>query len=94
MEIFLPDGRLDATLADAAGMFSLPIRITGNGTFSVTVDGETTDYVGPRDAFLLDKKLDLHAHTLAFVYVPGENDGGGAYLGSFVRNYGTMLILR
>ena len=94
MEIFLPDGRLDATLADAAGMFSLPIRITGNGTFSVTVDGETTDYVGPRDAFLLDKKFDLHAHTLAFVYVPGENDGGGAYLGHFVRNDGTMLILR
>ena len=48
----------------------------------------------PRDAFLLDKNFDLHAHTLAFVYVPGENDGGGAYLGHFVRNDGTMLILR
>ena len=93
-EIFLPDGELDATLAGVAGMFSLPIRITGNGTFSVTIDGETTDYAGPREAFLADRQFALGPHTLAFVYTPGADDEGGAYLGRLVRNDGIQIIFR
>ena len=93
-EIFLPDGRLDATLAGVSGNFTLPIRITGNGTLSVAMDGVTVDYAGPREVFPFDKRFDTGTHALSFVYTPGENDAGGAYLSRFARNDGLQIIFR
>ena len=93
-EIFLPDGRLDATLAGVSGNFTLPIRITGNGTLSVAIDGVTVDYAGPREVFPFDKRFDTGTHALSFVYTPGENDAGGAYLSRFARNDGLQIIFR
>ena len=93
-EIYLPDGALDATLADVTGLFSLPIRITGNGTLSVTIDGVKTDYTGPQDVFSVDKKFALGTHALSFAYTPGANDVGGAYLGRIGRNDGLQIIFR
>ena len=93
-EIFLPDGRLDATLVGVSGNFTLPIRITGNGTLSVAIDGVTVDYAGPREVFPFDRRFDIGTHALSFVYTPGENDAGGAYLSRFARNDGLKIIFR
>ena len=93
-EIYLPDGRLDATLVGVSGNFTLPIRITGNGTLSVAIDGVTVDYAGPREVFPFDRRFDIGTHALSFVYTPGENDAGGAYLSRFARNDGLQIIFR
>ena len=94
VQIQLPDGRLDATLVGVSGNFTLPIRITGNGTLSVAIDGVTVDYAGPREVFPFDKRCDIGTHALSFVYTPGENDAGGAYLSRFARNDGLKIIFR
>ena len=75
-------------------LFTLPIRITGNGTLSVAIDGVTVDYAGPREVFPFDKRFDTGTHALSFVYTPGENDAGGAYLSRFARNDGLKIIFR
>ena len=93
-EIYLPDGRLDATLAGVSGNFTLPIRITGNGTLSVAIDGVTVDYAGPCEVFPFDKRFDVGTHALSFAYTPGEDDTGGAYLSRFARNDGLKIIFR
>ena len=61
---------------------------------SPAIDGVTVDYAGPREVFPFDRRFDIGTHALSFVYTPGENDAGGAYLSRFARNDGLKIIFR
>ena len=91
-EVFLPSGEIAGTF-NAAGRFTFPVRVTGNGTLTVTSGGVSTDYAGPLAAFQVQADA-IAGSSLAFAYVPGENDAGGAFVGLGGRLVGTAFTIR
>ena len=95
-EVFLPDGAISGTLHATADFdYRFPVRLTGNGTLTVTIDGVSADYVGPRDPFTVGGSWTADGdRSVTFDYQPGENDAGGAYFGRGGRMGGVVLVVR
>ena len=91
-EVRLTGGEIAGTL-NVAGSCMFPVRITGNGTLTVTVDGVATAYAGPLASFPLAVAATDGA-AMSFAYVPGEDDEGGAFIGLGGRLYGAALTIR
>ena len=70
------------------------VEVTGNGTLTVTIDGESTDYTSADGALKLTRKTMAANTDLSFAYQPGENDTGCAVLSGFERFSGTTLCFR
>ena len=71
------------------------VRVTGNGTLTVTVNGETAgSYTAADGAQELRFTSDLAANALQFVYVPGDGDTGGAELYGFSHTVGFTISFR
>ena len=63
-----------------------PTQDWGQGTYG---------YLVSRDVNWTDEiETITGTHALSFVYTPGENDAGGAYLSRFARNDGLKIIFR
>ena len=94
-EVFLPRGEIAEILhSTRTGRFTFPVRITGSGTLAVTVNGATTKYQGPRDAFTLAYDIAAGDFSFSFAYVAAENDAGGAYFGKGGRVCGATFSIR
>ena len=71
------------------------VRVTGNGTLTVSVNGETaSSYTAADGAQELRFTSDLAANALPFVYVPGDGDTGGAELYGFSHTVGFTISFR
>ena len=70
------------------------VEVTGTGTLTVTVDGETATYTAADGALKLTRKTTDAETALSFVYQPGEEDTGCAILFGFERYSGTTLCFR
>lgn len=95
-EVFLPEGTISGTLHATADFdYKFPVRLTGNGTLTVTIDGVATDYVGPCDPFTIGGSWTSGGDkTVTLAYQPGENDAGGAYFGRGGRVSGILFLVR
>ena len=96
--VTLPGGLLEAGWSNAAGKkrgYSGTMRVTGNGTLTVTRSGEAFRTVTSADGEQTFQFFSTAAlEELAFAYAPGENDDGAALLSGFAVGNGFMLILR
>ncbi len=81
-----------AASASASCPCTFRATVTGTGTLTVKKNGEVlgTYTQGAYDVNFFGSGT----MALAFAYVPGENDEGGAVLSGFSADIGTMLILR
>ena len=68
--------------------------MTGNGTLTVTIDGESTDYTSADGALKLERKTTAANTDMVFAYAPGEADTGCAILSGFDRASGSVFIFR
>ena len=70
------------------------VRVTGNGTLTVTVNGEVVGtYTSADGAQKLRFISELAANALQFAYVPGAGDTGGAELYGFLHSNGFVISL-
>ena len=70
------------------------VEVTGTGTLSVTVDGETTTYTAADGALKLMRKTTESNTDMVFAYEPGEADTGCAILSGFERTSGNIFRFR
>ena len=70
------------------------IEVTGNGTLTVTIDGESTDYTSADGALKFERKTTAANTDMVFAYAPGEADTGCAILSGFDRASGSVFIFR
>ena len=71
------------------------VRVTGNGTLTVTVNGTVIGaYAATDGAKDLRFTSDLASNALQFTYVPGDGDTGGAELYGFTHVMGTIISFR
>ena len=70
------------------------VEVTGTGTLTVTVDGETTTYTVADGALKLTRKTTAANTDMVFAYEPGADDTGCAILFGFERYSGTTLCFR
>ena len=70
------------------------IEVTGNGTLTVTIDGESTDDTSADGALKLERKTTAANTDMVFAYAPGEEDTGCAILSGFERASGSVFIIR
>ena len=96
--VTLPGGSLEAGWSNATGRnrgYVGTMRVTGNGTLTVTRDGEAFRTVTSADGEQTFQFFSTAAlEELAFAYAPGENDDGAALLSGFAVGNGFMVILR
>ena len=96
--VTLPGGSLEAGWSNAAGKqrgYSGTMRVTGNGTLTVTRNGEAFKTVTSADGEQTFQFFSSAAQEeLAFAYAPGEGDTGAALLSSFAASQGLTIILR
>ena len=75
--------------------YSYNIRVTGNGTFTVTMNGETvgayTSADGAQELRFISERL---MNELQFAYTPGAGDTGGAELYGFLHANGFSISIR
>ena len=96
--VAVPSGSLETGWSNATGKkrgYTGTMRVTGNGTLTVTRNGEAFRTVTSADgeqAFQFFSTAALE--ELLFAYAPGENDDGAALLSGFALGDGFMLILR
>ena len=91
-EVRLTGGEIAGTI-NVAGCCQFPLRITGNGTLTVTVGGVETVYAGPL-ASIPFTTATTEGVAMSFAYAPGEDDTGGAFIGLGGRLYGSSFIIR
>ena len=70
------------------------LEVTGTGTLTVTVDGETATYTSADGALKLTRKTTAANTDMVFAYEPGADDTGCAILFGFERYSGTTLCFR
>ena len=96
--VTLPGGSLEMGWSNVAGKnraYSGTMRVTGNGTLTVTRGGETFDTVTAADGERMFQFFSAAAlEQLAFAYTPGEGDTGAALLYGFNASTGLTIILR
>lgn len=74
--------------------YSYNIRVTGNGTLTVMVNGETVGtYTSATGAQELRFISEFEANALQFTYAPGDGDTGGAELFGFLHTNGFVISL-
>ncbi|MCQ2392122.1 MAG: hypothetical protein MJ240_11925 [Kiritimatiellae bacterium] len=95
-EVFLPQGALTGKITVAReGRFVFPVRLTGNGTLTVTVaDGEPIVLAGPLAQGEISFRTAAGESAIAFAYAPGVDDAGGVYLGRGGRMTGLGVSIR
>ena len=75
--------------------YSYNIRVTGNGTLTVTMNGETvgayTSADGAQELRFISERL---MNELQFAYTPGAGDTGGAELYGFLHANGFSISIR
>ena len=76
------------------GIYDEGAMVMGNGTLTVTIDGESTDYTSADGALKLTRKTTVANTVMSFAYQPGENDVGCAILSGFERASGSTIIFR
>ena len=75
--------------------YTCNVCVTGNGTLTVMVNGETVgSYTQADGAMELRFRSELDANQLRFDYVPGANDDGGAELYGFSHTRGLAIVIR
>lgn len=72
------DSALSATWSQRPGKKSVTVRVTGNGTLSIKLNGETVQEVTAGADTTYTFSNALAQNRLDFVYAPGENDSGHA----------------
>ena len=97
--VLIPGGSLSATWANARAPRSVHLvgmaQVTGNGTLTVKVDGETMWTLTAADgAVALRLRTTSSLTSWAFEYAPGESDTGGARLSGFSRQIGITMNFR
>ena len=71
------------------------VRVTGNGTLTVTVNGETVGtYTAADGAKELRFTSELASNAIQFAYAPGDGDVGGAELYGFNHSGGLVISFR
>ena len=94
----MTDGRLDVAWEDGGAnttKYEFSAEVTGTGTLTVLCDGEAFAELTAADGAQKIKFSSPAAVTgLAFLYTPGENDGGYAELSRFEHGSGTMILFR
>ena len=95
-EVYLPSGTLAGTLTVSKDFaYAFPVRVTGNGTLTVTIGEDVKAYQGPCEPFTVGGKWTAdETMNVSFAYQPGEADAGGAYFGRGGRISGLTLFLR
>ena len=88
----LTGGEIAGTI-NVAGRCQFPLRITGNGTLTVTVGGVASAYAGPL-ASIPFTVATTEGVAMSFAYEPGEGDTGGAFIGLGGRLYGATFTIR
>ena len=91
-EVRLTGGVIAGTI-NVSGCCQFPLRITGNGTLTVTVGGAETAYAGPLDSIPFTAVM-TEGVAMSFAYEPGAGDTGGAFIGLGGRLYGASIIIR
>lgn len=75
--------------------YSCIVRVTGNGSLSVMVNGETVGtYTSADGAQEIRFESDLATNALEFGYTPGDGDTGGAELYGFTHSNGLVISFR
>ena len=97
--VLIRDGMLSATWANVRAPKSVQFvgttQVTGNGTLTVSVDGETIRTLTAADgAVSLGLRTASPLTSWVFEYTPGENDTGGALLSDFSRQIGMTMNFR
>ena len=93
----LTDGRLDLAWEEggANGSYNFQAEVTGTGTLAILRDGVAFAELTAADGA---QKMQFASSAvvtgLAFLYTPGENDGGYAELSRFEHGSGTMILFR
>ena len=70
------------------------VEVTGTGTLTVTIDGESTTYTSADGALKLTRKTTDANTDMVFAYEPGEADTGCAILSGFERTSGNIFRFR
>ena len=95
--LVFPDGvvSLTWTSGGATAPYAYHVVVTGNGTLTVNVNGETVgSYTSADGEMRLRFRSQLDENQLQFVYVPGEDDAGGAGLYGFSHKQGLAIMIR
>ena len=95
--LVFPDGvvSLTWTSGGATAPYAYHVVVTGNGTLTVNVNGETVgSYTSADGEMRLRFRSPLDKNQLQFVYVPGEDDAGGAGLYGFSHQQGLAIMIR
>ena len=93
----LTDGRLDLAWEEggANGSYNFQAEVTGTGTLAIPRDGVAFAELTAADgAQKMQFASSASVTGLAFLYTPGENDGGYAELSRFEHGSGTMILFR
>ena len=96
--VCLPSGTLEGSF-DAMSRPSrrqLGVRVTGNGTLTVTVAGEVVGEFTANGGDVQNMTLALSTagDAFSFAYAPGKNDTGGAEIVECTRLVGTSIVVR
>jgi hypothetical protein len=89
-ELKIPSGGVEGWWHNATGknvLCVIPVRVTGGGVLTVTLDGEKLGSASATDGevnFSFMNKEELQ--RLVIAYVPAENDEGAAFVGRFTRS--------
>ena len=97
--VLISGGTLSATWANARAPKSVQlvgtVQVTGNGTLTVKVDGETMWTLTAADGVVaLRLRTTSPLTSWVFEYAPGESDTGGARLSGFSRQIGITMNFR
>ena len=97
-EVCLPSGSVDGTVDVAqtsCRWFDVSFRVTGNGTFSISINGTPfASYTYAAGAQLAHIPVPAGEMGIRFEYVPGENDTGDARIASARLVRGFVLSFR
>jgi hypothetical protein len=89
-ELKIPSGGVEGWWHNATGknvLCVIPVRVTGGGVLTVTLDGEELGSVSADDGEVrLSFMNKLESQRLVFAYTPAENVGGAAFVGRFTRS--------
>ena len=89
-------GAMSVVISNASGKavkYCLPARVTGTGTLLVEAGGVPARSIEAGDGnVMLEFACEGDSMPMVFAYLPGEEDGGRAILGRFVRAAGGFVL--
>ena len=88
--VTIPSGKLEATWRNSTGqsvLYTMPVRVDGNGELSVMQNGEVLGVVHGSDGEVPFSFISREeCCVVSFAYEPGDGDAGYAVLGAFTRS--------